>query len=292
MSHSVSFAQLQTDKNIQNWAKSQIQTHGFLIVTDFWDASDITHATNEITTLINNYQPTNLHVFSTITPAQHKEKYFMNSARDISFFLEADAIDKDANLVYPKELAINKIGHALHTLNPIFKALTFSQKTRFLTQEILEMEKVAIPQSMVICKPPHIGGAVKPHQDSTYMSTTPDTLTGFWIPLEKATQENCCLWAIPGSHDGPLLQKLEWDEATQACQYTYPSAKGDITAEYIPLEMQAGSVLVFKGKLLHASKHNSSGKSRLAYSFHLYDAAKSIYDSKNWLPEMDGFPGF
>jgi phytanoyl-CoA hydroxylase len=292
MSFSISFAQLQSDQRAQDWARNHIHNAGFLVVTDFWNTEAIKSAAAETASLIEAYQPRNLHIFSTLTPEQHKEKYFMESANDIRFFLEANAVDAHGNLIHPKELAINKIGHALHILNPTFKALTFSAATHFLTRDILQMENAVIPQSMLICKPPHIGGAVKPHQDSTYMHTSPDSLTGFWIPLEDATQENCCLWAIPGSHQGQLLQKLEWDEITQTCQYKYSREKKEITAEYIPIEMKAGSVLLFKGKLLHASKHNFSGKSRLAYSFHMYDAAKSHYDPKNWLQNRDGFPGF
>lgn len=292
MSFSISFAELFSSANAQTWAKNQINHDGFIVITEFWNSEEIINAFTETNALINGYQPENIHTFSTATPLQHTDQYFRESACDIRFFLEPDALDKSGKLVQPKELAINKIGHAVHILNSTFKALTFSEKTHFLAREILLMQEAVIPQSMLICKPPKVGGAVKPHQDSTYMYTTPDTLVGFWIPLENATQENSCLWAIPGSHLGDLQQKLEWDEKTQSHQYINAKAKGEITSAYIPLEMSAGSVLLFKGKLFHASKHNTSGKSRLAYSFHMYDAAKSKYDPKNWLQNENGFPGF
>lgn len=43
---------------------------------------------------------------------------------------------------------------------------------------------------------------VYPHRDSTYLYTDPPSAIGIWIPLEDCTQENGCLWFIPGSHKG------------------------------------------------------------------------------------------
>ena len=44
-----------------------------------------------------------------------------------------------------------------------------------------------VVQSMAILKPPKIGGKVSIHQDSTYLNGDPDTLLGFWMPLQDAT---------------------------------------------------------------------------------------------------------
>lgn len=42
--------------------------------------------------------------------------------------------------------------------------------------------------------------SVRPHQDSTFLYTEPPTCIGLWMPLEDATEENGCLWFVPGSH--------------------------------------------------------------------------------------------
>jgi len=49
---------------------------------------------------------------------------------------------------------------------------------------------------------------VVPHQDSTYLYTSPDSLVGFWIALDDATMENGCLWVIPGSHKTDVHARL------------------------------------------------------------------------------------
>ncbi|KZZ99042.1 Phytanoyl-CoA dioxygenase [Moelleriella libera RCEF 2490] len=64
-------------------------------------------------------------------------------------------------------------------------------------------------QSMVICKQPEIGGAVPPHQDSTFLYTDPPSAVGFWYALEDATLENGCLSFLPGSHRwAPVKSRL------------------------------------------------------------------------------------
>lgn len=60
---------------------------------------------------------------------------------------------------------------------------------------------------MAILKPPEIGGEVPPHQDSTFLYDEPQTLVGFWIPLQDATVNNGCLWGIPESHKGKLYKR-------------------------------------------------------------------------------------
>jgi hypothetical protein len=50
---------------------------------------------------------------------------------------------------------------------------------------------------MYIAKQPHVGGEVTPHQDSTFIYTTPETCVAFWWPVEAATVANSCIWVIP-----------------------------------------------------------------------------------------------
>ena len=52
---------------------------------------------------------------------------------------------------------------------------------------------------MVICKQPEIGGAVPPHQDSTFLFTEPPSAVGYLYALEDATKENGCLSFAAGS---------------------------------------------------------------------------------------------
>ena len=46
------------------------------------------------------------------------------------------------------------------------------------------------------------------HQDGSFLLTEPvgAALAGLWIALEDATEENGCLWFMPGSHKGNICQ--------------------------------------------------------------------------------------
>lgn len=64
----------------------------------------------------------------------------------------------------------------------------------------LGLQDPAIIQSMYIFKNPRVGGEVVPHQDASFLYMEPLKLYGLWIALDDATEENGCLWFIPGSH--------------------------------------------------------------------------------------------
>ena len=122
---------------------------------------------------------------------------------------------------------------------------------------------------MAILKPPQIGNRVTIHQDSTFLHSSPETLHGFWCPLQDATLENGCLWGLPGSHKFPLYKRSKVvdrepkDEVLHEADYK--------EEDFIPLEMEKGSLAIFTGRFLHKSNHNNSQNSRYAYTWHLMD---------------------
>ena len=94
-----------------------------------------------------------------------------------------DAFDAQGHLTKPKDKSINKIGHYLHKLSPPFAALLEPQATHSpgAIARSLGFVDPRCLQSMVICKQPEIGGAVPPHQDSTFLYTDPPSAIGFWV---------------------------------------------------------------------------------------------------------------
>jgi phytanoyl-CoA hydroxylase len=68
-----------------------------------------------------------------------------------------------STLRQPKALSVNKLGHALHDLDPTFRAFSRSKKIA-RTLRTLGMRDPTPVQSMYIFKQPGIGGEVTPHQ--------------------------------------------------------------------------------------------------------------------------------
>ena len=58
-------------------------------------------------------------------------------------------------------------------------------------------------QTMLFFKQPGQGGQGF-HQDSYYIPTQPDTLIGAWMAIDRADEENGCLWMTPGSQHEPI----------------------------------------------------------------------------------------
>ena len=221
----------------------------------------------------------------------YKADYFLNSGDKIRFFFEEGAVDQHGKPMLNPKVAMNKIGHALHELEPCAKEITFSDKVKEVAKS-LKLQKPCVVQSMVIFKPPKIGGEVKPHQDSTFLYTLPMNLLGFWIALEDADLENGCMWFAPGSHTKGILGRLKRKTEENGVVSTFfegdtPSTHPD---EFVAVPVKKGSLVLIHGEVVHKSHANLSERSRNIYTFHLYDAATSAWSESNWLQPTDTLP--
>jgi phytanoyl-CoA hydroxylase len=95
------------------------------------------------------------------------------------------------------------------------------------------------------------------HQDEFFIPTRDRSLTAVWIALDDATVENGCLWVLPGSHKrGVLYPAREQSDPRFDCTteaYDFPYSDEDS----VPVEIPAGTALIFNGYLLHRSLENS-----------------------------------
>jgi phytanoyl-CoA hydroxylase len=202
-------------------------------------------------------------IFSTQQQARRLDTYFLGSGVKIRFFFEQDAFLPEGTLKQSKERSINKIGHALHDLDPFFSEFSRTTNIQQLVAD-LGIGRPLLLQSMYIFKQPKIGGEVTCHQDSTFLYTEPQDIVGLWFALEDATLENGCLWAIPGGHK--LGVRARWvRRSTGEMDFDVFDSSPWPEEKLVPLEVEKGSLIVLNGLLPHKSLANRSNKSRHAY---------------------------
>lgn len=290
---------------------SEFNDKGYLVIENFLDRDNVEALNREAQKLLESFDLKNhpKTKFNTTSDNQHiGDEYFLKSSTNISYFLEEAAFNEKNELTVDAPWkAVNKIGHALHKLNPAFSDITDSDRVKQITQS-LGINNPYMLQSMLIFKHPKVGGEVREHQDSTFLYTDPPSAIGFWFALEDVTLENGCLWFVDGSHrlNGKSIKRRfvrnpeyfsdeslsvpKSDATGPALTFRYSKNEGE-TREYteydwIPIEMKAGSLALIHGSVLHKSQKNTSDKSRYAYTFHVIDT-EAKYSKENWLQVPD-----
>ena len=98
---------------------------GVIILEDFVDVASCRRLMDRARELIDAFDPSDVaSVFSTTENEQLDDRYFIESGDKIRFFLEADAFDDKGQLLQSKEASLNKMGHAMHDLDPEFDAFS------------------------------------------------------------------------------------------------------------------------------------------------------------------------
>src|SRR5205809_168584 len=173
---------------------------GFLVLEDFVEGEACDRLCARAEELVRDFDPRGVvSIFSTHEQTRTSDDYFLESGDKIRFFFEENAFHPDGTLRQSKERSINKIGHALHDLDPVFVRFSRTPEIKQLVSD-LDIDDPLLLQSMYIFKQPRIGGEVTCHHDATFLHTEPLKIVGLWFALEDASIENGCLWAIRGGH--------------------------------------------------------------------------------------------
>ncbi|CAH1366790.1 hypothetical protein MTP99_008083 [Tenebrio molitor] len=274
--------------------KQQFESDGYVVLEDFLSEAEVQELRSECDNLIKNMpQESKRTVFSTVDSnvQQDKDTYFLESADKISYFYEKDALGPNGELKVDPQLSLNKIGHALHELNPVFRKITLDERVKECCFQ-LGYEDPVVVQSMYIFKNPELGSEVIAHQDASYLYTEPVKIVGFWLALEDATVENGCLWFSKGSHKSGVHRRYIRNpdkDSSNLLIYTSQSPhyqKNGFTA----VPVRKGTCILIHGQVVHYSDANKSNKSRHAYAFHVVEQKNTKYSEENWLQQSEDTP--
>ena len=258
--------------------------NGYLVLPNFVDEKACLNLRDQAMVLAEKYcpSPEQATVFTADGTAVHaSDDYFLTSGDKIRCFFEKDAFNERGELRQDAHLCLNKLGHAMHDLDPVFKEFSHSSRLAEVARSI-GMKQEKLLQSMYIFKQPRIGGEVTSHVDHTYLWTDPQSVIGFWFAIDDATTQNGCMWALPGGHRLPVKyrnrltadRKSTYNEVFDSTPYP--------TEGLVPLEAARGTLILLNGTLPHRSGPNTSDKPRHAYTLHAIDGTAN-YPSDNWL---------
>ncbi len=288
------------------------QHKGYAVLPGFKTPAEVAAACQRAAALVEAFEPgadpgAEPSVFSTRDRHRVADTALLASADQVRCFFEEEAMDSAGRLCVPKAQSINKIGHALHELDPVFEAFSHGPALAELALD-LGLAQAQVWQSQLIFKQPRIGGEVGWHQDASFFVTTPQTVTTFWFALEDATLDNGCLWVEAGGHRGPRAVLRERYVCEHLPSELPGSGPGPVSGggqrlrmeklsdlpwpsldTAVALPVPAGSLVVFGGLLPHRSAANRSARSRLAYTLHATDAS-AAYSPLNWLQRGPALP--
>jgi len=188
--------------------------------------------------------------------------------------------------------------HMLHRTDAMHEQYLLHPKILDV-QEALIGPDVLCLQTMLFFNAPGMGGQGW-HQDSAYITVYPDTLNGAWLALDRADEENGCLWVVPGSHHEPIYPPGGESRVHAAGAFSDLERVDHIShlddevntltrvvrkyAPAIPVVLDPGDVVFFDGHLLHRSHPNrAESRWRRAFVCHYSNA-------RSWVPWNHGAP--
>jgi len=262
----------------------QFHEQGFLVLHDFVSSDACVQLRKRAMELAERHvpRPDEATIFTADAEARHAaDKYFLESGDQIRCFFEKDAFDARGVLKADAHLSLNKLGHAMHDLDPTFDAFSRTPKLASVARQV-GLQDPKLLQSMYIFKQARIGGEVNCHTDHTFLWTEPQTVIGFWFAIDDATTENGCMWALPGGHRIPVKSRSRLNESRTATVTDVFDPSPYPTEGLVPLEAPRGTLVVLHGTLPHLSGPNTSDKPRHAYTIHAIDGTAK-YLADNWL---------
>lgn len=108
----------------------QFHKDGYLVLPDFATSEQMDALRTQAELLIEGFDmEQHRSIFSTDRQEEKTDPaYFCASGHNISFFLEEDALDEEGGLKQQKKHSVNKIGHGMHSVDPVFNK--FAMKNR------------------------------------------------------------------------------------------------------------------------------------------------------------------
>ena len=231
---------------------------------------------------IASYKTNGYLILNDLMPAAMRDEVMANASRlaaAATFAEDTPIVKWDQRVVAgevklkpeDRELGVFKLHHP-YKHDAWFRDLLNRMPELPGVRQLLGNDLYCITQQLVM-KPSGHGQWQPYHQDAFYFEYTPSDGCASWTALDAATVANGCLWIRPGSHLGPILNH-DVPKDVNNLNKGFLEAEGIARDSGIPVELPAGSAVLFHNKLLHMSGPNNSPQRRRALVTH--------YASTHW----------
>ncbi|MBY0340050.1 MAG: phytanoyl-CoA dioxygenase family protein [Rhodocyclaceae bacterium] len=193
------------------------------------------------------------------------QAHLQNARAPLEYEAEVGYPGAPDSLDAPGGRTVRRLKDAYHR-DTVLRA--WAEDARIVTgmQQLLE-EPVMLTlahHNCVMTKHPHYGTATGWHRDIRYWRFMRNELITVWLALGDERVCNGALRVIPGSHRFDIKP-----EQLDALDFLRPDAAENaaLFAQGIPVELQAGDVLLFHSGLFHAAGPNQTDAVKMSVAF-------------------------
>ncbi|MCJ8299064.1 MAG: phytanoyl-CoA dioxygenase family protein, partial [Pseudomonadales bacterium] len=133
--------------------------NGYCVIENFKNLQQCQQLQARAGQIVEDFSPSDISIFSTSEQQRNADDYFLSSGDKIRCFFEQEAVSASGEILVDKSLAINKLGHAMHQQDAVFRHFSTDRKLEQICQQLGFVDPRLL-QSMYIFKQPRIGGQV------------------------------------------------------------------------------------------------------------------------------------
>ncbi len=169
----------------------------------------------------------------------------------------------------PNAVLFHSLGH--WRIAEGFHDVLWNPRFVVAASQLLGEKAVRFWHDQLFCKPARHGGVVAWHQDYSYWTrTTPMQHLTCWVGLDDATVDNGCLHYIPGSHNWPLLEKIDLAGNMDSLRNYLTEEQQKAYDSRVAIEMPKGYGTFHHPLMVHGSYENKSDISRRAFVLNVF----------------------
>jgi len=225
---------------------------GYLVRESVFDASEIALVTAECEALVARL----------VSNREARRRRFG------SYVFDAD-LDRGVIIKWEGDTdVVHGIEPFAHLSSPL-EAWAYDDRFVEPMRDILGCEDPRLFTEKLNLKRPRLGGINPLHQDYPYwvgVAEQPEEIATAMLFLDDATLENGCLQVVPGSHTRGMWSLSENEDTFARNELGEEQLDG---LDVVPVEVPAGSLILFGPMLVHQSAPNTSDRERraLLYSY-------------------------